>query len=182
MNRNKFIAFFASLALLCGAAVTPSAANADVADYSTPGSFLIFPKFDIRGDRSTQLRIVNNHWRDSAVKLNYVCPGEKHVNEFCASLDRLVDFTGYQTRIIDVADQNPPCEQGFVVAFAYKNGRPVAYNHLTGSYHVTDGHRHEGDNAVAVQSTQEDGATLGSNGQLRFGYDSQSGGQDYLAL
>jgi len=181
MTKNKFITLTALVALSFGLCATSSFAQ--VLDDNTPGSFLVFPKFDIRGDTSTQLRIVNNgenlpngqgDFVDLKVKLNYVCPGVKHVNEFCAALDRTVTFTPNQTRIIDVADQNPPCNQGYVIAYVlnYQN-KPVAYNHLSGSYHIYSGRSHEAENVIALQSPAADGTVLGAGTpvQLRFGAD-----------
>ena len=189
MIKNKFITL-ALVALSIGLFATPSVSFAQVNDDNTPGSFLVFPKFDIRGDTSTQLRIVNNGENlpnntgdivDLKVKLNYVCPGIKHLNEFCASLDRTVTFTPYQTRVIDVSDQNPPCNQGYVIAYVLSPttlGRPTSYNYLTGSYHVTTGRSNEADTAIAIQSPAAAGVVLGTGTplQLRFGADYNSVG------
>jgi hypothetical protein len=132
---NKFSTILACAALCC-ASLGTAWALPEVLDDNSPGSFLVFPKFDIRGDTSTQLRIVNNGENlpnsqgdivDLKVKLNYVCPGVKHVNEFCAALDRTITFTPNQTRIIDVADQNPPCNQGYVIAYVLNpSNQPAA--------------------------------------------------------
>ena len=170
------------LGVLAGAMfVTPQTATSQpILQDNVPGSFLVFPKFDIRGDKVTQIRIVNNAPEKIDVKLNYVCPGVKHVNEFCAALDTRIEFTPYQTRIIDVADQNPPCNQGFVVAYAIAakpaDPQPVSWNYLTGSYHIFQGRRHEADTAIAIQSPQAPNAPLGVGGKLAFG------GADYVAL
>ena len=195
---NKFSTLFVCAAVCC-ASLGTAWAIPEVLDENSPGSFLVFPKFDIRGDSSTQLRIVNNGENlpnsqgdivDLKVKLNYVCPGVKHVSEFCAALDRTITFTPNQTRIIDVADQHPPCNQGYVVAYALNpSNQPAAYDYLTGSYHISSGRSQEADNAIAIQALEEQdecsgivecdspirlsfhGQTLGSNGQLRFGLD-----------
>lgn len=178
MNFKKFLALALALPIIGGSGLVANNAEAQaIVNSDVPGSFLIFSKFDIRGDQNTQLRIVNNGNASGKVKLNYVCPGVKHVNDFCAALDRTVTFTPHQTRIINVADQNPPCEQGFAVAFAINaNNQPVSYNYLTGSYHLFDGRRHEADNALQVQSPTPVGTVLGVQGQLRFN------GSDYNAI
>lgn len=185
MNVTKFTRLALSVALtgtLFGLSENTYAINtpnggAYVAD-SVPGSFLVFPKFDIRGNSSTQLRIVNNDGGDPNVKLNFVCPGVKNVNQFCAALDTTISFTPHQTRIIDVADMHPPCNQGYVVAYAVSERSSTAksYNWLTGSYHILNGREHEAGNAIQIQSTQSKGSTLGYNGKLRFGTG------DYTAL
>jgi len=85
--------------------------------------------------------------------LNYVCPGIKHVNEFCAALSTQECLTPQQTKIIDVASENPPCNQGYVLAFARDaQENPIRYNFLTGSYKVTNNRRAEADNAIAIQA------------------------------
>lgn len=183
MNFAKLTNFALSVAL--AGALTGQIAKADaplggpLAADNTPGSFLVFSKFDIRGDSSTQLRIVNNGYHDVEVQLNFVCPGVKHVNDFCAALNTEISFTPHQTRIIDVADSHPPCNQGYVVAFALgRYGKPVSYNYLTGSYNITSGRSVESDNAVTIQSTQSRGTTLGQSGKLTFG----ASGADYSAI
>lgn len=187
---------FAALLLgaLVGAPSVVFSQEVPVLSDNVPGSFLVFPKFDIRGTNETQLRIVNTDDDSIDVKLNYVCPGVKHVNEFCATLDTRIAFTPFQTRIIDVRDQHPPCNQGFVVAYTVKpanlldvDGRsnaiptPVSYNHMIGSFHLYEGRRHETYNAIAIQSPQREHAVLGNEaGQLSFGGDISS--TDYYAL
>ncbi|MBX7138312.1 MAG: hypothetical protein K1X83_10035 [Oligoflexia bacterium] len=174
---KKFTHLALSAALVAGFAVSAIADEAPVQpgpvlQENVPGSFLVFPKFDIRGESSTQLRIVNNGYHDVDVLLNYVCPGVKHVNDFCASLNTEVSFTPHQTRVIDVADQHPPCNQGYVVAIALgRYNKPASYNYLTGSYHVYNGRRHEAENAIAIQSVRAKGDTLGSDNKLYFGND-----------
>lgn len=178
---RKLSVFAASLAMSGALLSAPTYATADevvggpLVQENVLGSFLVFTKFDIRGESSTQLRIVNNGYgfgsnNELKVKLNFVCPGVKFVNDFCAALDTTIYFTPHQTRIIDVADLNPPCNQGYVVAYALNDyGRPVSYNYLNGSYHILEGRRHEAENAIAIQSTQSKGSVLGDQGKLRFG-------------
>lgn len=173
------------VALGAVSAVSQSA-MAQVLQENVPGSFLLFPKFDIRGDTSTELRIVNTGESNVNVHINFVCPGVKNVNDFCAALDTTVTFTPHQTRVLDVADLHPPCNQGYAVGYAYGAGGqfdvgglgarnlPIAYNFLIGSYHVFSGRQHEADNAIASQSPAGPGTILGTglrNSQLRFGTD-----------
>ena len=181
MKMQKLLGLALGVACASGLAWGPQEAHANnnndkVFRDNVPGSFLLFPKFDIRSDTKTQLRIVNNGSDDIDVKLNYVCPGVKNVNQFCAALDRTVSFTPNQTRIIDVADQNPPCNQGYVVAFVLQEDsyqRAVSYNELTGSWNITTGRRVEADNAITIQSVRSEGEPLGGNnngyGKLAFG-------------
>lgn len=184
MKLSKLLSLALGVAYAGSMVYGPALAQAtgpDVFRDNVPGSFLVFPKFDIRADTSTQLRIVNHGDEDIDVKLNYVCPGIKNVNQFCAALDRQVSFTPNQTRVIDVADQNPPCNQGYVVAFVLKensNSQAQSYNHLTGSYHINSGRRLEAENAITVQSSKPEGECLGDNGKLSFG----GNGSDYLAM
>lgn len=188
MNFRK-IKYFALCTTFVGAlSGLAGSASAQVGQENVPGSFLVFPKFDIRGETATQVRIVNNGESNVNVHLNFVCPGVKHVNDFCAALDTTVTFTPHQTRVIDVEDLNPPCNQGYLVGYAYGAGgqfdvgslgarnRPISYNYLAGSYHITSGRQVEADNAIASQSVQAEGTILGAGGKLRFG------GGDYTAF
>lgn len=145
-----------------------------------PGSMLVFTKFDIRGTTTTQLRIVNNDGFPGEVHLNYVCPGVKFGDDRCRALDRTVDFTPHQTRIIDVADHNPPCNQGYVVAYAQDTltHTPRSYNWLTGSSIINSGRRVESQNAIAIQSPQALGTVLGSGTPRSFAI----GGADFSGL
>lgn len=169
----------AAIAALPLAMYATSANAQTVYDENVPASFLVFPSFDIRGTTTTTLRIVNHDSTAVSVKLNYVCPGVKNVNDFCAALDTEIDLTPKQTRVIDVSDQNPPCNQGYVVAFAINAAdEPIAFDFLTGSYNITEGRRDEADNAIGLQSPQSKGTVLGTGfpRQVRFG------GADYSAI
>lgn len=155
-------------------------ASAQLQD-NVPGSFLLFPKFDIRGDSSTQFRIANTGESNINVYIVAVCPGVKNINPFCAKLDTTIRFTPHQTRVIDVADLHPPCAQGYLTAYAYgaggqfdvgglaANNRPISYNHLVGSYRIDVGRTQESDNAIASQSPFNDGFIL--NSPPLFGFD-----------
>jgi hypothetical protein len=145
-----------------------------IADHQQPGSFLVFPKFDLRGAAGTKLRITNLlDLQDVAVKINYVCPGVKHVNDFCDALDRRITLTPHETRVIDVADHNPPCDAGFAVAFALSKRtlKPISYNYLIGSYHIAKGRRSEADNALSIQSPLPYGTEIVTTDGLSFGGD-----------
>lgn len=163
-------------------------ALAPVASYNTLGSFLLFPKFDIRLNTTTQLRIVNNGESNVNGHINFICPGVKNVNEFCAALDTTVTFTPHQTRVIDVTSLHPPCNQGYVVVYAYGAGgqfdvgglaarnRPIAYNFLSGSYRIRSGLRQEIETPYSIQSPQPVGTILGTPRTLRFD------GTDYFSI
>jgi len=163
---NKLAVALGCVSVLCGTATFAQAQT--LLNENTPGSVLVIPKFDIRGDTSTQIRLVNNDGRNVEVTLNYVCPGVKNVNQFCAALNRVVTLTPHQTRVIDVADQNPPCNQGYAVAYASRNGYPVGFNALTGSYNITSGRRVEAENAIAIQKLGRDSDTQSGAPTLRF--------------
>lgn len=154
---NAYFVKLCAVVLVLQASLVLSSATAQniaIANPDLPGSVLVVPKFDIRDQRATKIQIVNNGSSASALKLNYVCPGVKHVNDFCAALDRTITFTPHQTRLVDVASHNPPCKQGFVVAYAFDptTGSPIDYDQFTGSYHLFDGRRHETDRAITVQT------------------------------
>ncbi|MBX7137660.1 MAG: hypothetical protein K1X83_06720 [Oligoflexia bacterium] len=135
----------------------------------TLGTLLVFPIFDIRTQTATQLRITNYGFTDVTFHYNYVCPGVPHVTDFCAKLDRTIDLTPHETRIIDVAAQHPPCNQGFVVGYPVNGrNRPISYNLLSGSYRITNGRRVDQDDAVAIRSVRSKGEVLGSSEGFSF--------------
>ena len=187
VNKKTIIVGAALALLLSSQALAQTDPLPVIADQQQPGSFLVFPKWDIRNGTSTKLRITNLlDLQEVKVKINYVCPGVKHGDDRCRALDRRITLTPRETRVIDVADHNPPCEAGFAVAFAMGDVnplpsvvdlKPISYNYLIGSYHITKGRRSEADNALAVQSAQPFEAQLGASGGFTFG----SGG-DYLPL
>jgi hypothetical protein len=186
MNRINVTAIAMLLALLVG---SPAAFAGVLAD-NEPGSFLVFPRFDIRGARVTTLRIENNGPVDlgffsrgqaADVKLNVVCPGVKIFDPFCRAQDQVVWISPRGTAVIDVAGLNPPCNEGYIVAFPRAQGRPISYNHLTGSYKIERGNRVEAENALHVQSIAPTLSPLdGDNDGLEFG--AGNGAQDYRAM
>lgn len=159
----------------------PACVFAQTMQDNTPGTFLLFPKFDIRGDTATQIRIVNNGPSNIKAHLIVVCPGVKNVDQFCAELDTTITFTRHQTRVIDISDLHPPCTQGYVTALAWGaggqndiggiagNNRALSYNHLTGSYRITAGRELEAENALASQSTAAQGTFIANNARPGLG-------------
>jgi hypothetical protein len=104
----------AAISLLLSSQALAQAPLPVVADHQQPGSFLVFPKFDIRNAATTQLRITNLlDLKDVKVKINYVCPGVKHGDDRCRALDRRITLTPRETRIVDVAEHNPSMRRGF---------------------------------------------------------------------
>lgn len=184
-----------SLLFLGGLFVQPTWAQPILAS-DQPGSFLVFPKFDIRGGRSTQIRVSDvfdgpEFTRSVYLLFNFVCGAQKFTAERCKELDIKRPITYHGTAVIDVASVHPPCEHGFVVVFAVDPfDRPISYNYLIGSYHITRGNGEprsaEADQAIAIQSANPNlfGALdVDGNGGLEFGAD-QDGDTfyDYAAL
>lgn len=135
-----------------------------------PGSFLVFPLFDVRPDYATQIRIANTSASTSArVQLNFICPGTREDN-YCDALDCHIAITPYGTFVGNVADFNPPCAEGYIVAFV-ENGdyEAIAFDHLIGSYHIAFGGSREGAPAISIQSLKDEGENLGADGELQFG-------------
>jgi len=179
--------------LLGVALVLPASAQTLLQD-EVPGSYLVFPIFDISGNAVTQIRICDKSngakgptttW----VRLNFICPGSRQ-DPFCDEYDTDFPLTSHQCKIIDVGDQRPPCNQGFVVAFA-ENATfdPWAYDHLIGSYNITTGTgtsvASEASKAIAIQSPQPFKALLGrpgSLGSLELSFCGVTQGCDYVSL
>jgi hypothetical protein len=69
-----------------------------------------------------------------------------------------------------VADFNPPCHEGYVVAFA-ENQRyeAIAFDHLIGSYHIAFKDNKEAAPAISIQSVKDEGTVLGEDYELQFG-------------
>lgn len=133
-----------------------------------PGSFLVFPLFDIRSGNATHIRItdvsggLNKGTTSVKIHINYVCGGVPDFSggapTYCATTDNSDKFlTDHGTLDIDVANDSPPCDQGFITVFATSNkavncgntgsgtgsggigsttGCPIAYDSLVGSYHI----------------------------------------------
>ncbi len=177
-----------AMAILSLAFVTPSTARTlepdpgPVFHEMNPGSFLVFPLFDIRPGYETQVRITNTNQSASVrVQLNFVCPGTKEDN-FCDALDRHIAITPYGTAVLNIAEFNPPCAEGYVVAFAENgNQQAVAFDHLIGSYHISFDGSLEAAPAISIQSLKDEGAVLGADSALQFGTNAGDD-PDYKAL
>jgi len=113
-------------------------------DDMQPGSFLVFPLFDIRsggGTRNqTRIRITNNGAITTDIHLTAICPGRTVANDgildrHCRATDRKITLTSHQTAVLDVGtpfvstaapNSNPvyefglpvPCSEGYIVAYA----------------------------------------------------------------
>lgn len=176
----KFLKVFLTLILISAIFTVPLYAQG--LRENVPGSFLLIPKFDIRGDTSSQVRIVNTGESNINVYLLFVCPGVKNVNQICSKLDTTISFTPHQTRVVDVFDLNPPCDQGYITGYAYGAGgqfdaggipaknKPISYNYLTGSYNIHSVRTVEASNAIASQALAPDGVILPSSPKVGVDY------------
>ena len=177
MNPGRLAVWLTTAMVAFGMAfVSPGAAQTaedavPVFHEMNPGSLLVFPLFDVRAGWATQLRITNTSSTSSvAVQLNFVCPPAAPQDNFCDALDRHISITPHGTYIADVATFNPPCAEGYVVAFAEDGAhKAVAFDHLIGSYHIAVGGSVEAAPAIAIQSAKADGEDLGSDDALQFG-------------
>jgi hypothetical protein len=163
---RKFLVVFFVVALIGGMFGVNSAVAQAIYDSEQPGSVLVFPKFDITGDPTnpdrleTYIRICDvlegPKGNDSVyIRYNFVCPGVKTFDPFCRALDieRALTFKGCVN--IKVRDINPPCPQGFIVAYAENaNQQPISYNYLIGSSLILQPapQRAMATQAVAIQS------------------------------
>ncbi len=180
LTRNTVAVIVLSLAL--GTTVAAQGVYRDL----QPGSFLVFPAFDITEDFITQLRITNTDPATSVqIQLNFVCPGSKQ-DLFCDALDRHLTLTPSGTAVIDVESSHPPCHRGYVTAFAENDlHQAISFNALIGSYHITRTNRRyydEAEQAIAIQSVKPFQEVLGTSGALQFGADPDPATQDYAAL
>jgi len=132
-----------SALVLSAAAQTPAPPPNGVLHDTEPGSVLVFPAYDIRDGRTTQIRITDTNdgpeFANSVfVKLNFVCPGIKPFGP-CQELDIKISLTYHSTFVFDIPSfVRPPCDEGYIVAYVVSrtNDRPISYNHLIGSYHL----------------------------------------------
>ncbi len=167
MNRGNLFTQVTLAAMLLGATLTLPAMAQDVPVLQDlkPGSFLVFPKFyyDPQAGVNTQIRISNtSHDFAVRVRLNFVCPGVKRMDDFCDALDIHRSITAHGTVIIDVGNVHPPGPKGFAVAIAEDSSkRPLAFDHLIGSYHISSGGNVEAAQAVAIQSVHDVNTVLG---------------------
>ena len=106
---------------LLGSLITPPAlAQGECGD--DPGSFVVFPMFDIIGGNQTKIRITNNGVTATRVRVTYICQplGTSNTSAFCPSFDESWPLTPHQTIVLDVATElfgACPTGQGFIVAF-----------------------------------------------------------------
>src|SRR5262245_39343347 len=122
MTRLRLIiAVIVGVGLLGGATVLP--ARAQQLRGEVPGSFLIFPEFNIGAGVLTQLRI--SDIRDPAlggisfIHVQYICPGD--AAGVCPGVNTTEITTFHGTLILDVGTElgpNPPCTKGYIVAYA----------------------------------------------------------------
>jgi len=133
---------------------------------SVPGSFLVFPIFDVitaaAGTNRTKIRITNNGVTGVGISVTYICQPTGSVGSgtnFCNSFDEHFPITHNQTIVLDVGTQlfgACPTGQGYVVVWAElqcpASGAPcptatggtispgafgpISYNQLYGSYHL----------------------------------------------
>jgi len=178
MKWQRFVPVMVVGALLLGSAmVQPALAQLPQLRDSEPGSFLVFPLFDIASGNQTKIRITNTGPTTKGVRVLYICPGTAPENgtgaSFCDSNDFPFTLSGHATKVLDVATQLfPSCTAGFIVAFVQDNTtlKPISWNLLTGSYQVIYGPpansgdtTAEAEQAIAIQSTQPMLTVLGSD-------------------
>lgn len=169
-----------------------------------PGSFLIFPEFNIAPPAATEIRISDLQTPAgggfSYIHMHYICPGGTGTTGTCFATDthEITPFHG--TIVLDVGFKlgpSPACTHGFIIAFAEDvHHVPIASNNLIGSVQISKGF--DGGptgsafaldiytaNAWAVQSRKDQGTPLGTfdpvSGEflLTFGLAAES---DYIAL
>ncbi len=175
-----------NLAVVFGFVLKTTSVAQEVYRDLQPGSFLVFPAFDISEGFSTQVRITNTDPATAGhIQLNFICPGSRQ-DPFCDTLGRHLTLAPAGTATLDVESYHPPCDRGYLVAFAEnKKYQAISFNALIGSYHITRNHRRyddEAEQAIAIQSVKPFNTVLGANGILNFGADSDPATQDYAAL
>jgi len=198
--------------LLLSVAVAPT--QAQVHRDLEPGSLLVFPLFDATTGHVTEIRVTDTNdgiFGTSSVRLHYniVCAGSREPIAPCSARNftRLITYHG--TAVIRIPTDTPvpsgcTARQGFVVVWATGTGaaaapggaaglnRPVSYNFLIGSAHVTretPAVTADAQPGIAFQSPATTGTVLGGppdNSALRFGIDYAAPGNalftDFRAL
>jgi hypothetical protein len=196
------------LLLSVGVAPTRAQVHRDL----EPGSLLVFPLFDATTGHVTEIRVTDTNdgpFGTSSVRLHYniVCAGSRTTPCSARNFTRLITYHG--TAVIRIPTDTPvpancPARQGFVVVWATGTGaatapggaaglnRPVSYNFLIGSAHVTSGTpavTADAQPGIAFQSPATLGTVLGGppqNSTLRFGIDYAAPGDalfgDFRAL
>jgi hypothetical protein len=192
--------------MLLSVAVAPT--RAQVHRDLEPGSLLIFPLFDATTGHVTEIRVTDTNDGTvgmSSVRLHYniVCAGAKPITPCKArNFTKLITYHG--TVVIRIPTDTPvpsgcTAQQGFVVVWATGTGaaaapggaaglnRPVSYNFLIGSAHVTTGTpavTADAQPGIAFQSPAATGTVLGGppdNSALRFGIDYFAPGDELFA-
>ena len=163
-----------------------------------PGSLLVFPLFDATTGHVTQIRVTDTNdgpFGTASVRLHYnvVCAGTKAGAPCSArNFTRLITYHG--TVVINIPTDvaipaGCPDMQGFVVVWATGTGaatapggaaglnKPISYNNLIGSAHVTSGTpvvTAAAQTGISFQSPMATGTVLGgspANRALQFGID-----------
>src|SRR3990172_216262 len=143
-------------------------AEAAVYDSEVPGSVLIFPKFDISDAHQTYLRIKNlsgltpQDVNEITLHYYYVCPS-------CDSANRIKKFTSKDAEWINVRRDNPPCYQGYVIAWAesvFPLGQRITHNYLIGDATIVKGADRSSYDAIAIQRSATAAPEIG--GSLDF--------------
>jgi len=169
-------ATLAGAVLLGSAMALPAIAQTPVnpPQDNIPGSFLVFPLFDISSGNQTTIRITDvsggnvsgpgsNGPFSVRVHVDVICKGTKSDTR-CNQNNYETSLTFHETVEIHVADlvgDPVNCNAGYIVAFAEDPSgtvaQPISYNNLIGSYHVGAEPRDSdnasyGGNAIAFQA------------------------------
>jgi hypothetical protein len=147
-----------TLALVLAAASEVTAAP-NVGQVTQKGSLLIFPDIDVRGSRTTLVRIENDGTRSAPVSCTWI-DGNKNRIGFSTTLTRDQPFwfdakTGRGTRSVGRFPLSPsngfdnphlpggsgPYGAGLLVCYVTSGGRPAKWNHLSGTATVYDAQR-----------------------------------------
>lgn len=133
---KKLFAFAAALAIAGSAIAAPNVANT-----SQKGSLLIFPDIDVRGDRTTIVRIANDQTAGTWVMCYYLDKDKKR-NDFLFFITRgqPIWFDAYTGAGTIGANPFPTgFGAGELVCFAVdENDTPRMFNHLSGTATVVD--------------------------------------------
>ena len=183
-GRNVILTWYAfgAIVLSLGAVADAQEVYRDL----QPGSFLVFPVFDITQGFITQLHITNTDPMMAVqIQLDFVCPGSRQ-DPFCDALTRHLTIIPSGALVLDVEEFHPPCNQGYIVVFA-ENAmhQAISFNALIGSYNITRRYReHDGgaEQAITIQSVKPFNEVLGESGVLQFGPHPNPATQDYAAL
>lgn len=180
-------------AFLVGSALVQPALTAAQLRQNVPGSFLVYPLFDVDPPNATKLHITNITDGDTVgVRFIFICPAQTSSTP-CPETHRSITLGPHATQVLNVGNEAlpPGCKQGFVVAIAQSTGgAPIASNSLTGSYEIIYNQKPSertttgGGSAFAIQSPQISGSLLGSinasgRRELTFGLAANA---DYIAL